>query len=71
MTKTKIKKYLAYGLKWQGGTPIIAGVMYLLPFGDVWVKTILANIIGAIIFYPIDLKIFGMKDKKEKEKDNG
>jgi len=45
-------------LKWQGGTPVIALVLLLLPIQNIWIKTIIANIIGAIIFYPIDKKIF-------------
>lgn len=53
-----VKKYLLYCLKWQGGTPIMALVIWLLPIQNIWIKTIIANIIGAIIFYPIDQWIF-------------
>ena len=53
-----------YGLKWQGGTPVIAIVLLLLPIPNVWIKTIIANIIGAFIFYPIDNWIFNKSNKK-------
>lgn len=58
LTKTKLKKYLLYGIKWQGGSPIMALVIILLPIDNVWIKTIIANIIGAFIFYPVDNWIF-------------
>lgn len=56
-----MKKFLLYAIKWQGGSPIMAATMFLLPIDNIWIKTIIANIIGAIIFYPIDNFIFGMK----------
>ncbi len=61
MTQKQLKKYLLYGIKWQGGTPVIALVLLLLPISNVWIKTIIANIIGAFIFYPIDQWIFKQK----------
>ncbi len=61
LTKQQFKKYLLYGVKWQGGTPVIALVLLLLPISNVWIKTIIANIIGAFIFYPIDQWIFKQK----------
>lgn len=67
MTFKNIKKYLLYGLKWQGGTPIMALVVWLLPINNLIIKTIIANIIGAIIFYPIDNWIFG-RDKNKNTK---
>lgn len=63
MTMDKLKKYLLYGVKWQMGTPVIALVLLIVPISNVWVKTIIANVIGAIIFYPIDKWIF--RSKKE------
>lgn len=62
-----MKKFLLYALKWQGGTPIMAITMSLLPINNLWAKTIIANIIGAIIFYPIDNLIFGMGKGKINE----
>jgi hypothetical protein len=68
MTFKNIKKFLLYALKWQGGTPIMALVILLLPINNLVIKTIIANIIGAIIFYPIDNWIFGQKSNKKKIK---
>ena len=50
------KRYLTYLLRWQLSTPILAAVM-LLPFG-VLVNTILANVIGGLVFYWVDRWIF-------------
>ncbi len=59
-----MKKFLLYVLKWEMGTPVIAIILKLLPIDNIWIKTIIANIIGAIIFFPIDNMIFGMKGDK-------
>jgi len=59
-----MKKFLLYVLKWEMGTPVIAITLKLLPIDKIWIKTIIANIIGAIIFFPIDNMIFGMKGDK-------
>jgi len=64
---TFIKKYLIYLFRWQCGTPILAAVMYILPFGDL-AKILWANLVGGLIFFWIDLFIF--KDKsKDSEKE--
>lgn len=61
----KLKKYLIYLLKWEAGTPVIALVLWLMPIDNIWIKTIIANAIGAIIFYPIDQWIFSLNKKGE------
>jgi hypothetical protein len=48
---------LWYALRWQLSTPILWIVMQYFP-GPVWVKTVIANIIGALIFFRIDKVIF-------------
>lgn len=52
-----MKKLLFYTLRWQLSTPILAVIM-LLPMKNTVVKTILANLIGALIFFPVDGYIF-------------
>ncbi len=55
-----IKKFLLYCLRWQLSTPILALCMYYMAF-NVTIKTILANAIGACIFFWIDRYIFKSK----------
>lgn len=50
-------RFLLYLLRWQLSSPILALCIYLLPF-SVTVKTILANLVGGIIFFWVDRYIF-------------
>ncbi|MFW5891143.1 MAG: hypothetical protein ACOCUI_02890 [bacterium] len=59
-------KLLAYILRWQLSTPILALCMWLLP-SNIIIKTILANLIGALVFFNIDKYIFTNKKQKEIE----
>ena len=52
-----MKRFLIYLLRWQLSTIILAPCIYILPF-DVLTKTIIANLIGGIIFYFVDKTIF-------------
>lgn len=52
-----MKKYILYLLRWQISSPILALCLYYLDFGIV-LNTIIANLIGGIIFYWVDRKIF-------------
>lgn len=56
-----MKKYILYLIRWQLSTPILALILYILNTNEI-VETIIANLIGGIIFYWVDKKIF-----KEKE----
>lgn len=58
MNKTPLKKFILYSLKWQMGTPVMILVLLLLPINNIIIKTILSNILGAVLFYKIDLWIF-------------
>ena len=62
-----MKKLLLYLLRWQLSTPIIALCLMLIPCGYL-VKTVIANLIGGLIFYKVDKLIFkkGTKDKDTK-----
>jgi len=60
-----LKQYLLYLIRWQLSTPILALVMYLFhPQQIEWIPSIIANLIGGLIFFWIDKLIF--KEKKDK-----
>ena len=52
-----MKRYILYLLRWQLSSPILALVLYILKI-NVILETIIANLIGGIIFYWVDKKIF-------------
>lgn len=51
------KQYGLYLLRWQLSTPILALVLYLLHTTTL-LETIIANLIGGLIFFWVDKKIF-------------
>lgn len=52
------KQYLIYLLRWQLSTPILALVLWCLrDVGTLW-ATIIANVIGGLIFFWVDRMIF-------------
>jgi hypothetical protein len=53
----EIKRFILYLLRWEASTPVIALVLYLLNTNEI-IETIIANLIGGIIFYFVDKKIF-------------
>ena len=54
-----MKRLLAYLLRWQLSTPILAVVITLTtPSCGNLVSTIIANLIGGLIFFKIDQLIF-------------
>jgi hypothetical protein len=55
-------KLIIYLLRWQLSTPILSAVIYFTI--DLWgnlASTILANLIGGLMFYKIDKLIFRKK----------
>ena len=55
-------KLIVYLLRWQLSTPILSAVIYFTI--DLWgniASTILANLIGGLMFYKIDKLIFNKK----------
>ena len=52
-----IKQYILYLLRWQLSTPILAAVMIMFNLPE-WVEAIIANLIGAVLFYNVDRRIF-------------
>lgn len=64
MKKSNWKQYLIYHGKWQLSTIVTIPLMYL--FADIcglpyWASIFLFNIIGAVLFWPIDKWIFRYK----------
>jgi hypothetical protein len=60
-----MKKFILYAIRWQLSTPILWGVLSLFPLigiTDSLVNTIIANLIGASIFFFVDKKIFSRKE---------
>ena len=55
---TFIFKYLLYLLRWQLSTPLLAGVLYYLSNYDITTATIIANLIGGLLFFWVDRFIF-------------
>ena len=53
-----IKRYLLYLLRWQLSTPILAICIIYLAFLGGTVATVVANLIGGLIFFWVDRFIF-------------
>lgn len=62
--RINFKQYGLYLLRWQLSSPILAIVLWLLSDCNVVVTTIIANLIGGLIFYHVDSLIFAHKFKK-------
>jgi len=52
------KRYFFYLLRWQLSTPILAIVLVWLSTMDKWIATMIANLIGGLIFFWVDKFIF-------------
>ena len=58
-----MKKYFLYHIRWQLSTPILAIVVEKTAHLGFWTSAVIANIIGASIFFWVDQWIF--KNKRE------
>ena len=58
-----IKRYLFYLFRWQLSTPILAVVLLWLNDWNVTVATVIANLIGGLIFFWVDKFIFKVEYK--------
>ncbi|HOV90527.1 MAG TPA: hypothetical protein PKW07_07415 [Syntrophorhabdaceae bacterium] len=58
MEKINFKRYGLYLIRWQLSTPILAGVLYVLSMLDKLTATVIANLIGGLIFFWVDKFIF-------------
>ena len=57
--KNLIKQYLLYLLRWQLSTPLLAFILWLFGVGaSPIIPTIIANLIGGLIFFWVDKFIF-------------
>jgi len=56
--KLNLKRYGLYLLRWQLSTPILAGTLVLLSSLGKLSATIVANLIGGLIFFWVDKFIF-------------
>jgi hypothetical protein len=52
------KRYLLYLFRWQLSTPILALVLIWFAFAGRLVATIIANLIGGLVFFWVDRFIF-------------
>jgi len=53
-----VKKYLFYLIRWQLSTPILAVVLIVLAKMNTILATVIANLIGGLIFFWVDKIIF-------------
>lgn len=58
MEKVNFKRYGLYLVRWQLSTPILAAVLYVLSMLDKITATVIANLIGGLIFFWVDKFIF-------------
>lgn len=59
-----VKKYLLYLIRWQLSTPVLYVCIALLELPAL-AQTIVANLIGGLIFFWIDRMIFKGQSKNE------
>ena len=52
------RRYALYLLRWQLSTPILAAVLFFLTRTDKITATVIANFIGGLIFFWVDIVIF-------------
>lgn len=65
-----MKKFILYLIRWQLSSPILALCLFFLdPIGVFW-ATVIANLIGAIIMYPVDKFIFSSGHKRIRQDKN-
>ena len=60
-----IKKYVLYLIRWQLSTPILGLVLYCLSDFNMLVSTIIANLIGGLLFFWVDRFIFNKGGNNE------
>lgn len=65
-----IRKYLLYLIRWQLSTPILALCLLMLTGVNPLLATIIANLIGAIIMFPVDRFIFSDGHKRTHQDKN-
>jgi len=61
MAQVNLKRYGLYLLRWQLSTPILAGALLVMSQMDKITATVIANFIGGLIFFWVDMFIFTTK----------
>jgi len=56
--RVNFKRYFLYLVRWQLSTPILAVVLLWLATMNRWTATVIANLIGGLIFFWVDKFIF-------------
>lgn len=56
--RAEIKRFVIYAVRWQASSLVLAPCLMWLGHLGAWTATIIANLIGAIIMYPMDKYIF-------------
>ena len=59
--KINFKRYFLYLCRWQLSTPLLAIILIVLSAFNTWIATIIANLIGGLIFFWVDGFIFKSK----------
>ena len=62
-----MKKLIAYLIRWQLSTLVLAPCIYFIPYSNPWAKVTIANLIGGLLFYKIDKFILRDKQKRKNE----
>ena len=58
LTGEMMRKFLLYACRWQLSSFILAPCLILLGALGEWPATVIANLIGACVFYAVDKYIF-------------
>jgi len=53
-----LKQYIIYLVRWQLSTPVLWAVLYLMAGYPMWESAIISNLVGGLIFFWVDRKIF-------------
>ena len=56
------KQYTFYLIRWQLSTPILAAVIYALKNYSTLISTIIANLMGGLIFFWVDRLILKKRE---------
>lgn len=63
-----MKRFILYLIRWQMSTPILAVCCAEFNYLGVILSTIIANLIGGILFFGVDFYIFVKKDVDKNKK---
>ncbi len=58
-----MKRFLMYLLRWQLSTPVLWLIITYFKVDNYFIKTVVANFIGGLIFFWVDAYIFQSKEK--------